>query len=227
MVVAGIGLVALLTAVQSGAKPKIQTGPAAEITHDGLTRVDRSVMDLAWVKADLDLHGYDKLMLAGVEMAFREVDAKGGYYRPGRSDQTEFPISAESRAKLREVFGQTFREELGKSKRYTLTDKPGPGVLVLVGTLIDIVSAVPPDNAPGRYEVYLRSVGEATLVLELRDSVTNEVLARVADRRAAATAGYPINANPVTAWSEVGRLARSWATLLRNRLDQVTTVGEM
>ena len=40
------------------AAPRVQTGPNAEVTHDGLTRVDRSVMDAAWVKADLDLRGY-------------------------------------------------------------------------------------------------------------------------------------------------------------------------
>ena len=128
---------------------------------------------------------------------------------------------------LREVVGEAFREELGKSKRYQIVTTPGPDTLVLVGTLIDIVSKAPPDNAPGRYEVYLSSVGEATLVLELRDSLSNEVLARVADRRAAEQSGFPISANAITVWSEVRRLSRSWAMLLRKRLDEVTTVGEM
>jgi hypothetical protein len=183
-------------------------------------------MDAAWVKADLDLRPYDKLMLAGAEIQYRLVDEKG-YYRPGRDDQTEFPISEEGKARLKQTFSEEFREEFEKSERYDLVTTPGPGTLLLVGTLIDVVSRTPPDDAPGRYEVYLQDVGEATLILELRDSVTNEVLARAADRRAAESMPGAINANTVTVWSEVRRLARAWAIQLRKRMDEVTTVGEM
>jgi len=216
-----------LSAVGASAAPRVQTGPNAEVTPDGLTRVDRATMDMAWVKADLDLRSYDKLMLAGAEIQYRLVDEKGGYYRPGRDDQSEFPISEEGKARLKATVTEVFREELAKSKRYQIVNTPGPGTLLLVGTLVDVVSKTPPDNAPGRYEVYLSDVGEATLIVELRDSVTNEVLARAADRRAAESMPGAIQANTVTVWAEVRRLAQSWASLVRKRLDDVTTVGEM
>jgi hypothetical protein len=218
---------ALGFAVGAGAAPRVQTGPNAEVTADGLTRVDRSVMDMVWVKADLDLTNYNKLMLAGAEIQYRLVDDKGGHYRPGRDDDTEFPISEEGRAMLKEVVAEEFREALSKSKRYDLTNTQGPGTLLLVGTLIDVVSKTPPDDAPGRYDIYLTEVGEATLIIELRDSVTMEILARAADRRAAESMPGAINVNTVTVWSEVRRLAASWALQLRKRLDEVTTVGEM
>jgi len=57
------------------------------------------------------------------------------------------------------------------------------------------------------------------LVLELRDSTTGEILARSADRRAAASA-YARESSPVTTWAEVRRLA-TWARILVNRLDQL------
>ncbi len=213
--------------LDANAAPKVQTGPNAEVTHDGLTRVDRSVADAAWVKADLDLHPYKKLILVGGEIKYRAVDSNGRYYRPGASNNpTDFAISDENRKMLQEIVGEQFREELAKSKRYELTTTPGYDTLILVGTLIDVVSKVPPE-APGRYDVYLASVGEATLVLELRDSITNEVLARAADRRAAEQEGFQTPVNQVTAWSEVRQLARSWAITLRKRLDTVTSVGEM
>jgi hypothetical protein len=218
---------ALGFAVGASAAPRVQTGPNAEVTADGLTRVDRSVMDMVWVKADLDLTNYNKLMLAGAEIQYRLVDDKGGHYRPGRDDDTEFPISEEGRAMLKEVVAEEFREALSKSKRYDLTNTQGPGTLLLVGTLIDVVSKTPPDDAPGRYDIYLTEVGEATLIIELRDSVTMEILARAADRRAAESMPGAINVNTVTVWSEVRRLAASWALQLRKRLDEVTTVGEM
>ena len=221
------GLIIAGYSVSVGAAPRVQTGPDAEVTHDGLTRVDRATMDAAWVKADLDLRPYTKLILVGGEIQYRLVDDNGKHYRPGRDNQTEFPISEEGKAMLREIMSEAFRNELAKSERYELTNIPGPGTLIVLGTLIDVVSRTPPDDVPGRYDVYLDSVGEATLVLELRDSMTNEVLARAADARAAETQGMPVSANRVTVWSEVRRLANNWAILLRKRLDEVTTVGEM
>ena len=223
--VLGTGL-ALVYSFGVYGKPRIQTGPKAEVTADGLTRVDKSVMDMAWVKADLDLRSYTKLMLKGAEIQYRRVDTEGKYYRPGRDDDSEFPISEENRAMLVQVVQEQFREELGKSKRYELVTQPGPHTLLLFGSLVDVVSRVPPLNQPGRYDVYLTSVGEATLVFELRDASTNEVLARAADRRAAERVGVGIKASSVTTWSEVRNLAQSWAIQLRKRLDEITVVGE-
>ena len=197
--------------------PRIQTGPDAEISFDGLHRVDRSVMDEAWAKPTLDLTVYSKLMLASGGFAYREVDE--GQSR--RRSATEFPISPESRQQLEETVREIWTEEFQDLENWEIVSEPGPDVLILSGAMIDVVSAVPPqDRFVGRSDIYLSSVGEATLVLELRDSVSNEILARSADRRAADSA-FPIDANPVTAWAEVRRLARTWARVLVNRLDQI------
>ena len=50
-------------------------------------------------------------------------------------------------------------------------------VLLVMGGLLDVVSFVPPDPVGGWSEVYLSRVGEATLVLEIRDSITQTTLA--------------------------------------------------
>jgi hypothetical protein len=75
----------------------------------------------------------------------------------------------------------------------------------------------------GRGGIYLTSVGQATLVIELRDSQSNEVLGRAADRRAAESP-FAFDVNKVTAWSEVHRLAQAWASLLRKRLEEIEKV---
>ena len=51
--------------------------------------------------------------------------------------------------------------------------------------LLDVVSFVPPDPVGGRTEIYLSRVGEATLVLEIRESESGATLIRAVDRRAA------------------------------------------
>jgi hypothetical protein len=196
-------------------------GPEAEVTYDGLHRVDNVTMDAARMKPGLDLRAYTRLMVVGAGMSFKTEDENGQRWWPGKSSESDFPISEENRKRLQQEMRTAFEEELSELQRYELVTEPGPGVLMLAGALIDVVSKVPPvDECVGRCEVYLSDIGEATLVLELRDSVSNEVLVRAVDRRAAETSGWPVEASSVTVWSEVRRLAHSWARLVRQRLEE-------
>jgi hypothetical protein len=129
---------------------------------------------------------------------------------------------------FKDILKEEFTAELSKLKRYQIVDKPGPDVLMLVGGVIDVVSNVPNDFdsaafGGGRGGVYLTSVGEATLVIELRDSESKEVLGRAADRRAAESP-FAFQVNSVTAWTEVHRLAQAWGSLLRKRLEEIEKV---
>jgi hypothetical protein len=88
--------------------------------------------------------------------------------------------------------------------------------------LHDIVSNVPPDRA-GRSEVFLSSVGEATLILEAVDSLSGEVIFRAVERRAAGPSTGGVRVNSVTTWSEVRRMVRRWATTLQKGMDSLPT----
>ena len=93
------GLTLIIAASIAAGKPRLQTGPDAEVTYDGLHRVDKTVLDAAWVKPDLDLTGYDKVMLVSAGFELRAVDENGDRWRMGRgsnSSDSEFPISAEN-----------------------------------------------------------------------------------------------------------------------------------
>jgi hypothetical protein len=207
-------------------KPRLATGEDAEVTFDGLHRVDKSVMSVAWVKPDIDLTHYTKLMIVGAGISYRAVDENGQRSWPTRSTDTEFPISEEGKERFRQEVSEAFAKESARYERYEIVMEPGPDVLMLIGTVIDVVSRVTPaDECPGRCDVYITDVGEATLVVELRDSVSNEVLARAADRRAAA-ATYAVEASAVTAWPQVARLAQTWARIIRNRLEEFNTVDD-
>jgi len=201
-------------------QPRIQTGPDAEVTHDGLVRVQKSVVDAAWVTPDFDLTPYKKLMIVSQGVSFRKLKPVSDFQARSES---QFPVKEENKKQLNDILKEAFTKELSTLKRYQIVNAPGPDTLLLVGTVIDVVSRIPPDvNSAtfGRGGVYLTSVGEATLVIELRDSESGEVLARIADRRAAESA-FAFEVNNVTAWSEVRRLASSWASLLRKRLEEI------
>ncbi len=124
-----------------------------------------------------------------------------------------------------EVVREEFRAELAKSEKFTIVDEPGPDVLMIRGALLDVVSFVPDDTGASNVNICLSSVGEATLVLEIRDSISEAILVRAIDRRAAEDMFGMFEANRVTNAAEVRRLVASWARALRTSLDHFMGAG--
>ena len=221
---------ALLLCTACSTSPTFQSGPDAEVTFDGLTSMKGTVLDSVWARTDFDVAGYTKVMLEGLGVEFRPVtgpySGRGGMSSVGtvRSSQTEFPMDeATQQLFIQEIRG-AFVEELGKSDTFELVDEPGPDVLKLRVGLYDVVSHVPPETM-GRSRIFLRSVGEASLVLELRESQSNAILIRAVDRRAADRPGQGIESNRVTNPAEVRRLGRRWAVIIRDGLDKLLAEG--
>lgn len=197
----------------------IQQGEDAEVSFDGLHKVDNAQADSAWARPDFDISSYNKIMLVGAGIEYTQETNKGRTSRD-RNRGGPFFIDDQTREKFEALVAETFRDEMSKSERFTLVDEPGPDVLIVWGGLLDVTSYVPPDNLSGRSEVFLSTVGAATLVLELRDSETNTILARSVDRRAAERqSGVMTNSNSVTNAAEVRRLIRFWGKRLREGLD--------
>ncbi len=200
------------------ATPTINTTTDAELSFDGLHIVDNSQADLAWARPDFDLSGYTKILPLGSGVEYRPVKDRGRSAM-ARSQGGPYFIDDKARERFETLVSDIFIEELQKTKGFTIATEPGPGVLLVLGGLLDVTSFVPPDAAGGSY-VYLSTVGQATLVLELRDSQTNTILARSIDQRAAETIGGSFQrSNSVTNSSEVSRLIRFWATRLREGLE--------
>jgi hypothetical protein len=196
--------------------PTVQTGPDAEISFDGLHRVDNTYMRKAWIKPNLSLAGYTKILVNNAGVEYRDV-RPASRVTSVNSSRSEFPLDEKQRARFESLVQEVFTEELGKSKYFTLTDKPGPDVLILTGGFLDVVSAVPPEGV-GRRDIFITRIGQATLVLELQDSQSGETLVRAIDRRAI----QPVQAQRAftgTTVQEVRRQLRRWGSRLTEALD--------
>ncbi len=156
------------------------------------------------------------------------LQGAGIEYRPGgesgrtwtaRSSGGPYEVTEAQKQRLQEIAAEKFLEELAKSEYFEIVTAPGPDVLLIRGALLDVVSYVPPDTAAGRVDVYLSRVGEATLVLEIRDSITEAILARSVDRRAAESAFGMQESNRVMNTAELRRLFGTWGRMLREALD--------
>jgi hypothetical protein len=219
---------AVAIAAGCSSTPAFQTGADAEVTHDGLTRVDRTIMDAVWARQDVDLTGITKVMFHTLGVEYRNDSgpysgrAGTGSMRT-RSSTSEFQLDAATRELFEEEIGGAFLEEFQRSTVFEVVDEPGPDVLGIHIGLLDVVSRVPPDSV-GRSRVFLDSVGEATLVLELRDSVGHTVLARAVDRRAASSATMIESSAPRNR-AEVRRLGRRWGQILRDGIEAMIADG--
>ncbi len=197
--------------------PTVDTSPEADVSFDGLHPVKGTRADLAWARPDVDISQYSKIMLQGAGIEYRPGGERGTTYS-ARSRGGPYEVTEKQKARLREVVQEKFVEELSKSEKFELVNEPGPDVLLVRGYVLDVVSFVPPEPM-GRSAIYIREVGEATLVLELRDSITEAILARAVDRRAAESIGEFQKSNRAMNAASVRRLAGFWARLLRERLD--------
>jgi hypothetical protein len=176
-------------------------------------------MDAAWARPDFNLKPYSKVMLQGVGIEYRPGgESRNTFY--ATSSGRHFEMDAKQKAGFQEIMREAFVAELAKGEHYEIVTEAGPDVLLVRGRLLDVVSYVPPEQA-GSSEIYLSRVGEATLVIEIRDSQSDAILLRAIDRRAAESSGMKFtNSNRVTNSAEARRLATAWARIMREGLDR-------
>ncbi len=221
MKILSLVILAIAFAGCSSSGPTIQTGEDAEVSFDGLHKVDNARFASSWADPEIDFSRYSKIIPGGAEFEFRAVRRSGGTTRE-RSSASEFWISDADRDRLVEETSAIFAEELADSTRFEITDTKGDDVIIIRGALHDIVSNVPPEHI-GRSDIFLSSVGEVTIIIEAIDSMSNEVIFRAVERRAAQA---PVTqSNSVTSWAEVRRLMRRWASTLREGLDSLPADG--
>jgi len=119
---------------------------------------------------------------------------------------------------LADMFRETFRAELERGG-FKLVDEVGPDTLRVTAAIIDLFVTAPNAPAAGRSRTYTANTGRMTLVAELRDSVTGEILARVVDAQSGRSGGTWMATSSVTNNADARRAIGIWATALRRSMD--------
>ncbi len=188
--------------------------PDQELTEEGLYPVSSARVGFAAIKPGTDLSIYRRLMIPEVLVSHKD-------------DRNNHELGDKQVADLRRYFHEELAKELQEKGGYQIVNEPGEDVLFIRTWLMDLLVKAPPEPTSGRSRVYVASAGEVTLVVELRDSQTGELLARAADRRAVSAPGQGLQRSvSVTNVREVRRLFRHWARLLRERLDSAAPLQE-
>ena len=193
-----------------------QQAPAEPLSYDGLTPVSDTLMTRVWARKGFSLAGYRKVILEGAHIQFRPVTIPTENGR--RSAATEFPVSQEQRQAFRRLIREEFETAL-KQLALEQVHEPGPDVLRVRGTFLDVVARPPPEDGNGQL---IDTIGQATFVVELIDSQTNTVLVRALDTRSARRPGAASGTE-----DELRALFRRWANLLVDALNDLTTIDEL
>ena len=217
-------LVSLLFAAGCSQGIVLAPPPEADITFDGLVRVEHSKIQNVWINPDVDFAGYRRFLLGDIDLEFRVPRRDENSF----SKTLEFTLSADDRQSLTDVAVRAFSDELGQSVHFTSTEMAGTDVLKIHIRLIDIVALTPnePDPMLNRDAATLASgvvssVGEATLVGEFFDSTTGGIVARVVERRAAKEAVGGIQSSRANNWLEVVPGFQRWAGIIRDDMDAI------
>ena len=121
---------------------------------------------------------------------------------------------------LAQIFREIFVAELGGAG-YEIVEAPGPETLRISAAIVDLYVTAPDTNPSGRVRTYTANSGQMTLVLEVRDSVTGEILARAVDRRSGRSSGTWTVTNRMTNTADARQAIRVWASSLRQALDEL------
>ena len=217
LAVAG-GLVLFWHAGVNSQEPVPATEPDANVTDEGLQRVDPSIMEAAWVKPGFDLSGYTRIMLVPTAVQFRDVPERSTDART-RAMTEEFPLSDERKEWLRGLWREAVEARFPREDSLEFFVGVDSNVLVVQAFLVDVVSRIPPIT-PGSAYTLTRDPWSAAIVLELRDAATAELVARTIDQRHAEGL---LDVGSV--WYLTEDLVDRWAQVLSDRLDELFELG--
>jgi hypothetical protein len=209
-------LLVLCTATLAGCA---STRPAPPDEWDGLVRQTGTRLNAVFVRPDAEIVGYRSVMIDPVEVSFARNwnPNRGGRSGLNRLDAGDM---AAIQAGVADLFRETFRAELERGG-YQLVDVAGPDTLRVTAAIVDLYVTAPDTMSAGRSRTYTANTGRMTLVAELRDSMTGELLARAVDARSARSSGTLQVTNRVTNTADARRAMGVWATALRQALDEM------
>ena len=157
-------------------------------------------LDSSYIATDADFSQYHRLL----------IDDMGIFF------PTSAPMSKDDLVRIRQIFRQSFMQEL---TGYEITQEPGPGMLRVTASLVDLRNATYAEIPDMRRDMRkIAQPGALLFMMELKDSGTNRVLARAGDSTAAPQFATPESLQ--VDWTSVESAAQHWAALFRAFLDQ-------
>lgn len=192
-----------------------------QVTAEGLQLRESKDARLVYLKPGATFDRYDRVAILDTLVEFSE-DWQRDYNANVRGVQGRVTTKDMDRTKaaVAAAFKEVFTEELQKDGGYQVVDAAAPGVLTLRPAIINLQVTAPDLMRSDVRTTFVRSAGEMTLYLELWDSATNTILARIMDpQEDESFGGMGQRASRATNKAAMEDILRDWARKLRKHLD--------
>ena len=211
-----------LSGLTAAARPALAAKPPAE--WDGLVKVKAKTFELVYLRPGADFRGYTKVILDPTEVAFqrtwkRDYNSSSASSSMQVTDRDIQRMADEGRKSAAEILQKAYA-----AGGYPVVSDPAADVLRVRTALIDITVSAPDTNSPGITRTYSRDAGEATLVVEARDSMTGALLGRAVDSRTIDDFTMEWR-NRVTNRQDFSRQVESWAKNSVKTLDELKALS--
>ncbi len=154
----------------------------------------------AQIAVDADFGRYDRLLATELGIFFPQTAL----------------TSDEDTHRIRQIFRDAFLNELDG---YEIVDKSGPTTMTVEASLVDLRNSTGAQMPKMRSAIRdLATPGSILFLMEMRDSVSDRVLARAADKTKAPT--FSSAEGDESDWASIEDAAQHWAALFRTFLDE-------
>jgi Protein of unknown function (DUF3313) len=186
---------------------------------DGLERRDVKGIDAVYVRPNIKFPHYQKVIIDPVQVSFsKNWDPNSTAVSLSRY------VDADDIQKIKDGLAQMLRERFTRELTaggYQVTEVPAEDTIRVAPAIVDLYINAPDTMSPGMSRTYTTNAGQMTLDMEVRDSPTGQLIARVVDKQRALDTGRLQWTTSVTNSVEAQRAIDTWARQLRTGLDRV------
>ncbi|HVJ71989.1 MAG TPA: DUF3313 family protein [Sphingomicrobium sp.] len=206
IVAASLGAIALFMAAPlASAKPPD--------TWDGLHRVQVKGRATVYLAPNADFRTYSKVQIASPEVAFSKDWQRNLRGLDRLNDREVQQVRQTASTFLSESLAKAFSKA-----GYQVVSDAGPDVLLVRTGLVNLQFVVPQQSA--RSFTISEDAGEATLFLEVRDSIGGSLLGRALDTEVAG-GGMPVIRNESSLRADFEYLFADWARRIAGGMDKL------
>jgi len=185
---------------------------------DGLVLVKARQVELAWLRQGADFRPYTKVIIDRTQVAFqpqwlKDYNLNTTFNKVSPEDAAR--ILAAAQTNFDDVFVNAF-----KKAGYEVVTTTGPDVLRVNSGVLDLMLNAPKGQGTGIGATWIITAGQAALIVEVRDTVTNALLGRIADREATQDLGRQLATSATTLY-DFRLLFEHWAGICVRGLGEL------
>ena len=211
---------AAMTLLMTGSIPASAQENTPGMTVDGMQLISDDNNLLVYALPGINFDEYERIYLDEAYVAFKK------HWQDQQTDQAANRLNVDDMARikieLRSLFREVFSRALEESG-YQLTTEPADDVLQIKPAIINLDIVKAEEQPASRTYSFSESGGEITLYLELYDSSSGDIIARVIDGTRDRQTGYFRWQNHISNRAAAGRILQVWANKLKDGLDGART----